>query len=169
MKRPTLHVGSRQGQLPAYARDRGHTDGVGAGSGLAHAVPEPRSITGPAAYRLETPRASFLSFFLFSPRAPVRFALGAAFLRAVRFSFLRSSLSSTLVVSATCNLFRCNLFRVSRKSGKCNHYVNRDCGGAKAAYKLPRGPNNRHLTCFQGTIELDRRIQPARLRPSYRF
>ena len=56
-------------------------------------------------YRLETPRAAFLSFFLFSPRGPVRFALGAAFLRAVRFTFLRSSLSSILVVSATYNLF----------------------------------------------------------------
>jgi hypothetical protein len=70
-------------------------------------------------YRFDTPRANFLTFFFFSPRGPVRFALGAAFLRAVRFSFLRSSLSSTLVVSATCNLFRCNLFRVSRISGRC--------------------------------------------------
>ena len=32
-------------------------------------------------------------FCLFSPRAPVRGALGAAFLRAARFTFLRSSLS----------------------------------------------------------------------------
>src|ERR1039457_1142103 len=85
------------------------------------------------AYRLETPRAAFFSFFLFSPRAPVRFALGAAFLRAARFSFFRSSLSSILVVSATCNLFRCNLFGVSRKSGRCDLYVSRDFGGAKAA------------------------------------
>jgi hypothetical protein len=47
--------------------------------------------------------------------------LGAAFLRAARFSFFRSSVSLILVVSATCNLFRCNLFRVSRKSGGCVH------------------------------------------------
>jgi hypothetical protein len=47
-------------------------------------------------------------------------ALGAAFLRAARFSFFRSCVSSILVVSATCNLFRCNLFRVSRKSGVCD-------------------------------------------------
>jgi hypothetical protein len=33
-------------------------------------------------------------------------------LRAARFTFLRSSLSSILVVSATCNLFRCNLFSI---------------------------------------------------------
>jgi hypothetical protein len=46
--------------------------------------------------------------------------LGAAFLRAARFSFLRSSLSSILVVSATANLFHCNLFRVSRQSGRYN-------------------------------------------------
>jgi len=72
---------------------------------------------GAGAYRFDTPRANFFTFFFFSPRAPVRLALGAAFLRAARFSFLRSSLSSILVVSATSNLFRCNLFRVSRKSG----------------------------------------------------
>jgi hypothetical protein len=46
--------------------------------------------------------------------------LGAAFLRAARFSFFRSCVSSILVVSATRNLFRCNLFRVSRKSCGCN-------------------------------------------------
>jgi hypothetical protein len=47
----------------------------------------------------------------------VRLALGAAFLRAARFSFFRSSLSSILVVFATCNLFRCNLFNVSGGAG----------------------------------------------------
>jgi hypothetical protein len=46
-------------------------------------------------------------------------ALGAAFLRAARFSFFRSSLSSILVVSATYNLFRLSLHRVSRKLGGC--------------------------------------------------
>jgi hypothetical protein len=43
--------------------------------------------------------------------------LGAAALRAARLIFFRSSLSSILVVSATYNLFRYNLFRVSRISG----------------------------------------------------
>jgi len=61
-------------------------------------------------YRLETPRASFLTFFLAEPRGSVRFALGAAFLRAVRFSAFRSFLSSILVVSATLFLFRLSLF-----------------------------------------------------------
>jgi len=72
------------------------------------------------AYRFETPRASFLTFFFAEPRGSVRFALGAAFLRAARFSFFRSCTSSILVVSATCNLFRCNLFRVSRDWCGCN-------------------------------------------------
>jgi hypothetical protein len=70
-------------------------------------------------YRFETPRAIFFTFFFAEPRGSVRLALGAAFLRAARFSFFRSCVSSILVVSATCNLFRCNLFRVSRESGVC--------------------------------------------------
>jgi hypothetical protein len=37
---------------------------------------------------------SFLTFFLFAPRGCVRAALGATFLRAVRFTFLRSALSA---------------------------------------------------------------------------
>src|SRR5205814_6230321 len=49
---------------------------------------------------------------LAEPRGVVRLALGAAFLRAVRFSFFRSWRSSILVVS-TCNLFRCYLFNES--------------------------------------------------------
>ena len=63
------------------------------------------------AYLLETPRASFLTFFLAEPRGSVRFDLGAAFLRAVRFSAFRSFLSSILVVSATWSLFRSSLLR----------------------------------------------------------
>jgi hypothetical protein len=65
-------------------------------------------------YRFDWPRTSFLTFFLFDPRGVVRLAFGAAFLRATRFSFLRSSLSATLVVSATCNLFQSCVFRVPR-------------------------------------------------------
>jgi hypothetical protein len=55
---------------------------------------------GSCSYRFETPRAAFFSFFLLEPRGSVRFALGAAFLRATRFTFLRSSLSSIFFVSA---------------------------------------------------------------------
>jgi hypothetical protein len=43
--------------------------------------------------------------------------LGAAFLRAVRFSAFRSFLSSILVVSATLFLFRSSLFWDSRRWG----------------------------------------------------
>ena len=42
---------------------------------------------------MDWPRAAFLILALFSPRAPVRGALGAAFLRAARFTALRSDLS----------------------------------------------------------------------------
>jgi hypothetical protein len=41
-----------------------------------------------------------LTFALFAPRAPVRGAFGAAFFRAARFTFLRSSLSVMLFVFA---------------------------------------------------------------------
>ena len=59
------------------------------------------------AYRLLWPREAFLTLALFSPRAPVRGALGAAFLRAARFTFLRSSLSVMLLVFA---MYRCQSF-----------------------------------------------------------
>jgi hypothetical protein len=52
------------------------------------------------AYRLLWPRDAFLTLALFSPRAPVRGAFGAAFLRAARFTFLRSSLFVMLLVFA---------------------------------------------------------------------
>src|ERR1039457_158387 len=114
------------------------------------------------------PRASFLTFFLFEPRGSVRFAWGAAFLRAARFSFFRSCVSSILVVSATCNLFRCNLFRVSRKSGGCDLYGNREiarakagCAGASRILVPQSGPES-ELVCgsgtplhFRGTMKLD--------------
>lgn len=50
--------------------------------------------------RLDWPRANFFNFFLFAPRGVVRFALGAAFLRAARLTFLRSVLSSIFLVFA---------------------------------------------------------------------
>src|SRR6202034_1686760 len=53
-----------------------------------------------AGYRLDWPRAAFLILALFSPRAPVRGALGAAFLRAARLTALRSDLSVMLFVFA---------------------------------------------------------------------
>lgn len=46
-----------------------------------------------ARYRFDCPRASFLTFFFSDPRGVVRFALGAAFLRAARFTSLRAALS----------------------------------------------------------------------------
>lgn len=57
-----------------------------------------REFTTPAIlcgnYRLLTPRTSFRTFFLLEPRGVVRFALGVAFFRAARFTFLRSAVSS---------------------------------------------------------------------------
>lgn len=88
--------------------------------------------TGRGLYRFDWPLANFFTFFLLEPRGVVRLAFGTAFLRAVRFSFLRSSLSSIFVVSATCNLFHCNMFWNSRESGLCALYVNRDFPAAKA-------------------------------------
>lgn len=77
-------------------------------------------------YRLLWPRTIFLTLCFWEPRGVVRLALGAAFLRAVRFSFFRSSLSAILVVLATCNLIHCNLLCVPRDPGDCDHYVNRE-------------------------------------------
>ena len=48
-------------------------------------------------YLLAVPRTIFFIFRFAEPRGTVRFALGAAFLRAVRFAFLRSSLLSDFV------------------------------------------------------------------------
>lgn len=62
---------------------------------------------GTAVYRLLWPRVSFFIFFLFDPRGVVRAALGAAFLRAVRFTFLRSALSSIDFVFAILVLISC--------------------------------------------------------------
>src|SRR4051812_41855231 len=49
-----------------------------------------RAASGP--YRLDVPRASFFTLRFIEPRAAVRLALGAAFLRDARRDFLRSSL-----------------------------------------------------------------------------
>jgi hypothetical protein len=57
-------------------------------------------LTRQDAYRLLWPREAFLTLALFSPRAPVRGPFGAAFLRAARFTFFRSSLSVMLLVFA---------------------------------------------------------------------
>jgi hypothetical protein len=48
-------------------------------------------------YRLLVPRVNFLTFFLLLPRATVRLAFGAAFLRAARFAALRSGLAAFFV------------------------------------------------------------------------
>jgi hypothetical protein len=60
-------------------------------------------------------------------------------LRAVRFSFFRSSLSSIFVVSATYNLFRCNLLKDSRKPARSS--------AGKATGSILHG--NREFTCGQ--------------------
>jgi len=175
--RPTVDFVS--GSLPPHTQMRTRNGDRPSGwgrSGLrlnaCWAAPEPCSTMGTTAYRFETPRAAFFSFFLFSPRGPVRGALGAAFLRAARFTFLRSSLSSILVVSATYNLFRCNLFRVSHKSGRCEVYVNRDCpsGESRTAASRPDSAPAPHLfpAYNENSHEWDL-IKTARPRPFHRF
>jgi hypothetical protein len=67
------------------------------------------------AYRLEAPRAAFLTFCLFSPRAPVRGPLGGAALRAARFTFLRSSFSVIDFVFAMMYVFSLMLKFCRRK------------------------------------------------------
>jgi len=67
-------------------------------------------------YRLLWPRTSFLTFFFLEPRGSVRFALGAAFLRAARFSFLRSCVSSIFVVFAITCLDSENVVRLFERS-----------------------------------------------------
>ena len=134
--------------------------------------PEPCLLSAASFYRLDTPRAAFFSFFLFSPRGPVRFALGAAFLRAARLTILRSCLSSILVVSATCNLFRCNLFRVSRNSGRCEVYVNRDYRSPESAAAAPgrlSAPAPHPIPAYNEDSHDPGLEKIARLRPSHRF
>ena len=65
-----------------------------AADGLARGGPKSHS------YRLRCPCAWWRIFFFIEPRATpaARFALGAAFLRAVRLIFLRSILSVTFLV-----------------------------------------------------------------------
>ena len=59
-----------------------------------------RAAQSTACYRLRCPCAWWRIFFFIDPRATpaARFAFGAAFLREVRFSFLRSALSVTFFV-----------------------------------------------------------------------
>src|SRR5271167_1294107 len=60
----------------------------------------------PRLYRLPCPAgAFFLSFGLCEPRGSVLLAIGGRFLRAARFSFLRSCLSWIFVVSMSAVLF----------------------------------------------------------------
>ena len=64
----------------------------------------------PWRYRLRWPWACRLIFFFIEPRATpaARFALGAAFLRAARFTFFRS------VLSVICLVFAISLFSILR-------------------------------------------------------
>ena len=63
------------------------------------------NLPGPAwlYLRLLWPRVSVLTFFLFEPRGVVRGALGVAFLRAARLTFLRSVVSVIAFVFAINN------------------------------------------------------------------
>ena len=74
------------------------------------------------AYRLLWPRAAFLILALFAPRACARGPLGAAFLRAARFTFLRSCLSVMLLVFAMvlANLSLSAIFNSQRRSSWAN-------------------------------------------------
>jgi len=73
-------------------------------------------------YRLLWPRVAFLTLALFSPRAPVRGPLGAAFFRAARLTFLRSCLSVMLLVFAMvlANLSISAIFETQRRSSWAN-------------------------------------------------
>jgi hypothetical protein len=86
------------------------------------------------------------------------------------------------VVLATCNLFRCNLFRVSRKSARSSArkwtgssvYRNREFISGKSEARIPGGALPLHswpqFIVSKVQSKIDQRIdQPARLRPSHRF
>ena len=105
------------------------------------------------------PRTIFFTFFLAAPRGVVRLALGAAFLRAVRFSFFRSWRSSILVVS-TCNLFRCYLFNVSGFPGCREFNGNSDWPNSEQDDARPRVSFSRTLS-GQAAIRLEPARSPA--------
>jgi hypothetical protein len=73
----------------------------------------PSRLAEAISYRLLWPRDAFLTFCLFSPRAPVRGPFGAAALRAARLTFLRSCVSVMLLVFAmyVANLSMTAIFR----------------------------------------------------------
>jgi hypothetical protein len=56
-------------------------------------------------YRLDVPRTSFFTLRFIEPRAAVRFAFGAAFLRDALRDFLRSSLLKLLVFAICVSFF----------------------------------------------------------------
>src|SRR3569833_3910688 len=84
---------------PSVLRNRRSGDSEAA---ISASIPRVRSSLFKTSYRLRTcwPLGSCLTFFLFEPRATVeaRLAFGAAFLRAARCSFLRSSVDSIFFV-----------------------------------------------------------------------
>jgi hypothetical protein len=84
----------------------------------------------------------------------------------VRFSFFRSSLSSTLVVSATCNLFHCNIFCVPHKSGRETCILT----GNASPLKAPPSPLNRFPACIhEFPAYNEHRLNVIRLLGSGRF
>ncbi len=83
-------------------------------------------------YRLLWPRTIFFTLCFWEPRGVVRLALGAAFLRAARLSFLRSTLSAVFLVSATLTSFNRMSFTAIRSVLGATFYVNRETAGEKA-------------------------------------
>jgi hypothetical protein len=79
----------------------------------------------------------------------VRFALGAAFLRAARFTFLRSILSSIFFVFANEKPLLLNLFNVFRVCGGCESYVNRDFSSGETSRRPREAAANRHFAHFR--------------------
>lgn len=72
-------------------------------------------------YRFPVARAACFNFCLLEPRGTVRFALGAAFFRAVRFTFFRSAVSVIALVFAIClgdSLSFCETWIVESKIGE---------------------------------------------------
>jgi hypothetical protein len=72
-------------------------------------------------YRFAWPRAIFFTLRFAEPRGTVRLAFGAAFFRAARFAFLRSSLLSFLVLAMNALvslflIFECNRINQNRES-----------------------------------------------------
>src|SRR6185312_12680760 len=125
---------------PSVLRNRRSGDSEAA---ISASIPRVRSSLFKTGYRLRTcwPLGICLTFFLLEPRATVegRLAFGAAFLRAARFSFLRSSVDSIFLVFIVSFIVRplsgphtsplVSLIRRGRKRQQSSHPRHRLPGG----------------------------------------